>query len=51
MREILERLRWWMTPGKACSHCCLWCRFFHMCKRDKPSGGVPVMVRGCMANG
>lgn len=51
MKEILERLRWWLTPGKDCRGCCLGCRYFHICKQDKPSGGVPVMVRGCMVNG
>lgn len=44
MSEILERLRHWLTPGKGCRHCCLWCKHYPLCRWDKPNGGVPVLM-------
>lgn len=31
MHKFWYRLRWWLTPGKMCRGCCLWCKYFPWC--------------------
>lgn len=34
MKNLLERLRHYLTPRKLCRCCCLWCRYYSVCKEE-----------------
>ena len=31
-----KKLRYWLTPGKMCRHCCLWCEYAEVCCEGAP---------------
>lgn len=41
MKRVLKRLRFWLFQrGKQCKSCCVFCRFYDICKLDFTGGNV-----------
>ena len=34
MRNFFGRLRHYLTPRKLCRCCCLWCKYYNLCKEE-----------------
>lgn len=34
VKNILRRVRLWMTPRKGCPYCCLRCGYFERCESE-----------------
>lgn len=35
MKNILDRLRHWLLTRDECGSCCLFCRYYTLCKADE----------------
>lgn len=34
-KRMIERLKYWIFQrGKDCKHCCLWCKYYSICRWD-----------------
>lgn len=48
---MIKRLKYWLTHKWSCKHCCLFCKWYDLCKSDSDSVNTCVVCGAIIPEG